>query len=46
VYVRLELRLAGPPQWGMQVSFVGDDGITDHPREDLEALLARDDGFV
>jgi magnesium transporter len=30
----------------MQVSFVGGDGITDHPREDLEALLARDDGFV
>ena len=30
----------------MQVSFVSADGITDHPAGDIEALLARDDGFV
>ena len=30
----------------MQVSFVAADGITDHPAEALDGLLARDDGFV
>ena len=30
----------------MQVSFVTGDGITDHPADALDALLARSDGYV
>ena len=30
----------------MDVRFVSDEGIEQHPVEDLERLLARDDGLV
>jgi magnesium transporter len=30
----------------MDVRFVSDEGIQQHPVEDLERLLARDDGLV